>query len=226
MPELAVSGISTTGLVAYYKFDNGAITTDSSGNSKTLTNNNTVGGTASGIFGYAANYGNPNTNKYLSRADALGVDLSSTFSVNLWVNILAQPGAGNLFGLCDWRSTTGTGRYINVYYQYASPGVYAMGCNHAESYIGLGSLVFSTSDWYMVTAVCDGTKIGLYLNGQRIGENAKGTAANASNYTDIGRITAYYTPANFDDVSFWNRCLSDVEISSLYGFESNRIILV
>ena len=50
MPSaLDASGISLTNLGAYYKMETGAITTDSSDNSKTLTNNGTVTATT-GLF--------------------------------------------------------------------------------------------------------------------------------------------------------------------------------
>jgi hypothetical protein len=49
--ELSASTLfSSANLTAYYKFDNGAITTDSKG-SNTLTNNGTVGSVAGGKFG-------------------------------------------------------------------------------------------------------------------------------------------------------------------------------
>ena len=59
-----------TNLVAFYKFESGNLTIDSMNNARPLTNNGTVAESASGKFGYCADYGTANSTKYFSRASS------------------------------------------------------------------------------------------------------------------------------------------------------------
>jgi len=58
-------------LQANYRFNSGALTTDSK-NSFTLTNTNSVAEIATGKFGYGADFSSNNTNKNLARSGAMG----------------------------------------------------------------------------------------------------------------------------------------------------------
>ena len=89
---------------AVYHFD--TLTTDYSGNSNTLTNDNSVS-TASGILGTAADFGSSNTNKRLKRLDNVlpYTQWSSEWTISAWVKLYNAANAGAMF----WtRSTNGS----------------------------------------------------------------------------------------------------------------------
>jgi hypothetical protein len=84
MSQLNNTSLNGNGnLLAHYVFNGGALTTDSSGNSRTLTNNNTVGETADGKYGYAADFGATNTNKNFSRSEDIWNN--GAFSMVAWM---------------------------------------------------------------------------------------------------------------------------------------------
>lgn len=234
MPSaLDASGISLTNLVAYYKMETGAITTDSSGNSKTLTNNGTVTATT-GLFGDCIDLGTANSTKSLSRADGLAVDLSGAYSINLWAKLRALPATNTVFLLADWRSTTGTARYVSLFFQQFGgdgAGNYRIQSNHSEGYATDVVNVANTIgiiDWHMYTVTATGTVVSLYVDGQKIATGTRGSTTTAVNKTVIG---ADVTPANYasayiDDTSFWSRALTDAEIATLYDLVPSSIILV
>lgn len=58
----------TDNLIAYYKCNQDALTTDSSGNSKTLSNSG-VAEISSGKFNYGADFGSSGTSNRLYRTD-------------------------------------------------------------------------------------------------------------------------------------------------------------
>ena len=225
---LDASGVSTTNLVAYYKFESGAITTDSSGNSKTLTNNGTVASVA-GLFGNCADLGTANTTKYFSRADGLGVDMSGAFSVNLWVKIRTELSSSELYEFLRWKSTTGTARYLSLYYQSIS-GTRRLVANNSEGYahyLGINPLL-GVDNWHMVSVVASGTTHSLYLNGEKVATQTRGTTTTAESRIGIGSNTdgTNLSNAYLDDFSFWSRALTDVEIATLYDLVPSSIILV
>jgi hypothetical protein len=77
--------------------------TDFSGNSYTLTNNNSVA-FVTGKFRKCADFGNgipPNTNKWLGRSGNLGFTSSDPCSIVLWYCPTVQPAALNIWQLCD-----------------------------------------------------------------------------------------------------------------------------
>src|SRR3990167_2629412 len=83
-------------LVAYYRFNSGALTTDSKG-SNTLTNVNTVGETASCKFGYAADTGESNSNKLFTIATNLGINGNGDISISFWAKLRTEIGAGSQY---------------------------------------------------------------------------------------------------------------------------------
>src|ERR1035437_6003654 len=84
--ELFTSGLfNDASLVSYYRLES---TADAKG-SNTLTNNNTVAFNAA-KFNNGGDQGASNTNKYLSRADALGLNGSNPFSRSYWIKLQTE----------------------------------------------------------------------------------------------------------------------------------------
>lgn len=88
--------MNSTNLKAYYRFESGALTTDSSGNGYTLTNNNSVA-EGTGKFGSGADFGTSNTNKSFSRTDALGTSQNEDKSISLWIKANSELSGGDVY---------------------------------------------------------------------------------------------------------------------------------
>lgn len=99
-------------LVALYRGEN---VNDSSGNGKTLTNNNSVGFSRF-IFGNAFDLGNPNTTKYLSRADTF-INSGGDWTVGF---IHKAPDASNAY--VSFKSDIGGGGSDEYYFGIGSGG--------------------------------------------------------------------------------------------------------
>lgn len=204
--------ISDGNLLAYYRFNSGALTTDDSGNGNTLTNNNSVGETSSGKYGYAADFGNPNTTKYFSLGNGLGVDLSATASVTCWVKFAAEPAANTQKDIIDWRSSSGTaGRMILRYED--SGGTKRLYLDRAGAGITY-EVTLGTTNWHHIVVIYNSTAVKVYLDNSLVIDTTAGNAAAG----DVMRIggSAYPIPGYMDDVAFFDRVLTTDEISELY----------
>lgn len=203
-----------TNLIAYYKFDNGAITTDSVG-SFTLTNNNTVASTASGKIGYGANFGNPNTNKSLTQT---GFTFNSyPISIAGWFFPNVVNDNGNMFSLGE-----ATTNYYQVKLRNTDSHI-VFRSNNATDAADVDSGVTATvNTWYYVGLVMNSsTNIDFYVNGSAV---ATGTtvfnAATLSKFA-IGAL-ARGTPIQpysgvADEVGWWTRALTSSDFTQLYN---------
>jgi hypothetical protein len=183
-------------LVAYYRFENGALTTDSSGNSHTLTNNNSVAGNASGKFGYCADQGSTNTTKFFHIADALDVD-GGEITISLWVKNLSDIASGGPWGFANQYNTNNdvchgiryeyNGGTRRLYFDRWKCGV----ADEGPTY----NLTMGTANWYNIVYTYDGTYVRGYVNGELVagpttasGTGDKSTASRSNNFT-IGTIS-------------------------------------
>lgn len=200
-------------LLAHYVFNSGALTTDSSGNSRTLTNNNTVGEIASGKYGYAADFGNPNTNKYFSRAEDIWAGDAS--SVALWWYPLSTDKQE------IWYFDEATEKK-QLYCYYDSGILYFQQYRVGVDYDTVSaSVTVNTNRWYHVasTFAGDGGAMKLYLDGVEV---ASGTAT-AGNGTiaqndlmEIGRgPSSSEVEGYLDDVAFFSDVLTAAEVKEL-----------
>lgn len=209
--------INSVNCIAYFKFENGALTADSKG-SNTLTNNNTVATeTSAHLYGTgAADFGTANTNKSLSRATGLGVDLSGAHSVSLWVKVRTAP-SSQVFALLDWGSTTGTSRYLLVGYQES--GGKKLYIDPSGNAFNVNSIDLGTSAWqHLVATVSAGGTVTVYLNGVSVGTGSRGTST-STNSTVLGTDRAGGNPSSIfmDDVSFWDAELTAAQVSAIYN---------
>ena len=211
--------INNTNLKAYYRFESGALTTDSSGNGKTLTNNGSVSDGA-GVFGGAADFGASNTTKYLRIADALTID-GGAMTFSCWVKLNTEIGAG----LYDFMSTYNSNNKVvyNLRYNYNSGtrklsfirGKAGVGDQQVDYTVTLG-----TSNWYHLVMTYDATNIRGYVNGAFVGSaaaNGNGTYAD----TSASSVGSQYegsskSSALIDEAQFWNTALSPDQIKELY----------
>lgn len=203
-------------LKAYYRFESGALTTDSGANGYTLTNNNTVA-EGSGKYGGGADFGASNTNKSFSYANGL-VDLSnSAVSFSTWFNLTTAPGTGETQRILEWQSTVGTSRYLTLQYE-DSAGVKRIRVDASNSTITYNTIL-STGTWYHIafTISAAGT-VRVYLNGAHVATGSRSTGTTATNKIVYGNNDGGTVPVKglMDDTAIFTTELSADQIKELY----------
>lgn len=210
-PAHAQAADITTGLVAYWKFDEGSGTTaaDSSGNNNTGTLTNGPTWTAGKVNSAVSLNG---TNQYV----ALGSDLmaSGDRTACAWA-YLAAPMAN-----ISWQSIFNS-VYFTVQYFFAN-GTYSLEVtsdnNHLVSYSLPSSPVGVWNHIYVVRPGGPGLNATLYVNGVNVAADSDGDPNTAFNL-DIGGNTnnPIYFNGKIDEVRVYNRLLTDQEIKRLYN---------
>lgn len=218
---LTSAQISTIyGVQAYYRFNTGALTTDSKG-SYTLTNNNTVGEAASGKFGYSTDFGSTNTNKSLSKDSTYGItSWGASFSVSLWIKRYSELGSGEQpFFAKEIKATTGGINYISYEYNGGTRRLKFARYDETTSEAAYININLGT-DWNHVVYVYNGTNIIPYANGVAGTPVASdGTSLGTSYQNDLHIGTdggGNYWSGYIDDVSVFNRVLTAAEVLSIY----------
>ena len=213
------------GIVAGYHMDD---VNDFSGNGKTLTNNGTISFGGPGKFGNCAILGSANSTKYLSRADGMGIDLSGACGFSGWFFLQANPASSKQCRMVDWRSTTGTGRWLTLDY-YNNSGTYQLTWYPNTASPISFDYVLSLDTWHLadLDLNVDGYAY-LYIDGCCVRVDARGTHLNAVNKTVIGAETAgtagFYWFGNADEVAFFNCNRSAQRIRRWYAYSKGRLI--
>jgi hypothetical protein len=219
--ELSTTSITPT---AYYKFTSGALTTDSSGNSHTLT---AIGDPAeiAGKFGGGVDL---DGNDAYSSVDHADFQPTGNFTVGVWIKtsttgatqIIFQTYSENTYiaGIVLFIASTNklrisvgknTGTVANVDYKAFS-----------------GNTTITDGNWHFVVGVWDGSYLRLYVDGvidTPAVAWANAPAYAATNYVRVGCINATGTNANFvtgqlDDVFLLNgTALTAAQIALLYN---------
>lgn len=213
MPEIAsLSLASDADLISYYRLEN---VSDSKG-SNTLTNNNTVAfNTAK--YGLGADFGASNTNKYLSRADNLGIAGNSDLSFSFWYKGQTEIGSG-VYTFFVHTSTTTADRYIQLNYEY-NGGTLRLALDAAGTSttfnVALGTSVFNH---IVVTRNVAGNAAKVYLNNVEVISSTVGSGAGGSNAFSMGASTVGGNPTSaiFDDFAVFDRVLTPAEVSTIY----------
>lgn len=209
--------------IGYWKFNEGYSTTaynsgNTSGINGTLTNmsspaTSTSGWTNSGKFGKSLNF--DGSNDYVSIPTSVSLD----------------PGSGN-FTATIWLNTSTTGDQM-LLSRYNSTNPYAgwgVAMNYATGSCGAGKVCFwdgsswqgvthgmSTSTWYHLAVVKNGTTVTFYVNGLSIGSiTAQSSIGAATSSFLIGAdtpltSTLYYT-GNMDEVKYFNSALTPQQV--------------
>jgi len=203
-----------TNLLSYYKFDNGAVTSDSVG-SFTLTNTGTVASTASGKIGYGADFGNPNTTKWLTQT---GFTFNSyPISISGWFYPNVVNDNGNLFSLGE--SST---NYYQVKLRNTDSHIVFRSNNATDAADVDTGVVASANTWYHVVVVFNSTtNVDIYVNGTATNTSATVFVAGSLSKFAIGAL-ARGTPIQpysgiADEVGWWTRALTASDITALYN---------
>lgn len=198
-----------TNLVAYYKLDSGALTTDSHG-SNTLTNNNTVTGGTAFLGSGSASYSGASGQRLIS-GNALNLTSSSNNSMSCWVKFTANG------YVLDWVTTSGANRCITVYTDYTANKIklYTWGNDLDPSY------TVTPNSWnHVVVTRTSGGTCELFINGASRGTVALGTGGQGSgNALSIGCQwgSSSSITGSVDEVGVWDKVLTGAEITELYN---------
>lgn len=212
-------------LVSYYKFNNGALTTDEL-SFVTLTNQNTVANTASGKSGYGADFGASNTNKALYGANTYGIT-TGAWSASFWVKFQTQPTSGNSMEFFSKIYNAGSTNYnlTRLHYENQS-GTFVLNFQnyYGNNYTPSVTTTLSNGTWYHFVITYDGSTMTLYKDGSSIasGSLTAGTVAGDSNTSKIALGIAHdlsSRPASvyLDELGIWTRALGSSEVTSLYN---------
>ena len=206
----------TTGLVSYYKFDEGSGTTatDSAGsNNGTLTNGPSY--SSSNPYGIAGN-------------DSLNFDGASDY-----VSANALPPITGPFTLSTWIKRTSNAVYTRV--GVIDVGSYStndgfglwMGVNGDnvltarinDNYGMLGTITPPLNTWANVAVVYNGTTVSTYLNGALQASTAFSNNPNPTSTTALGAraddLFNWGNSSNLDDTRIYNTALTGAQVSQL-----------
>lgn len=224
MAELSKLGLILAKATAYYRMNSGALTTDSKG-SYTLTNTNTVGETANGKYGYAANWGNTQANnKRLTVGGQVGILGSGSKSMFCWAKLNTEISSNSYFFLHIILNDNGSnqGAVWQLKYSYNS-GTRRIECNIFNNGTNpsiLYNVALGTTLWHHIGWVDNAGTISMYLDGQSVGTPISRPALN-QNYGaefNIGNDNngLYGIAGMIDEVCVFNSALTAAEILTLY----------
>jgi len=217
----------TDNIVAYYAFESGALTTDSSGNGQTLTNKNSVAETASGIVGYGADNGSGSNTKgfYRTSGGLTFAQIASAWTFNFWAK-----NEDTTVDAIFFRQTATSGGQVRAFSywipQVSVPRIMCT-CYDGTGHDAVYNVTLTQGAWYMYSAVYDGTDLRLYLNGTQVGtplsftwSSASGTLSflSVGTYMDTSGDVPYASlRGTYDEMGIWSRALSSTEITDLYN---------
>jgi hypothetical protein len=203
----------TTGLVAWYKFDEGSGTTalDSSGHGYTGTLTNSPVWTAGEIGPYAVNTNTPGYGS--SEVTVSSVPLGSTWTAGWWSYFPLA--TFNSSWRTMFRSFTGSGADHQVIVD--SSGNLGMYDNDTSTnFNSSGYNINSLSGWHFVTAVYTGGVTTFYIDASSVGSVAR---TNTDNVDVIGNYQAGgQNWGIIDELRIYNRALSATDVSQLYAY--------
>ena len=216
--------INDSSLKAYYRFESGALTTDSSGEGHTLTAISVPTADASGKFGGAVAFAGDDAYSAVDHAD---FKPTGNFTVGFWIKTTSVAASGPLASfsqntnLAGWRmyvgATTGTVQFLSGRNTGAVAG---------KDY----QLITSTNgindgNWHFVVGTYDGSYLRIYIDGVSDADAVAWTYAPgyaATNYVRAGCYVTTGTNRGFftgslDDVFLINgTALSADQIESIY----------
>ncbi len=219
----------SNGLVGYWKVDesSGNIS-DSSGNSNTLTNNNTVSFTT-GKYGNGGSFASASSETFsVADGSQSGLEGMSELSISLWVNPTTFADNSHMVvkdntnGQCSFLLNYGFNGQINFF--ACSSGFYGSGIQNSAS----ANNLISTNNWSHIVVTSKGGVARLYKNGveQVSGDfprtDTSSSIFNSTSAFSLGGGTSNsvtsYMNGKLDDVRIYNRGLSPAEVTQLYNW--------
>jgi len=180
--------------------------TDSTGNSYTLTNNNTVTLNATGKLGGSADFTSSNTNKSLSVASDLGLS-TTAYTIDMWVNKYSV----TAYGQGPWTHNSNTNRRYYDYYENsggASMRFAQEGSPGKQFNLATG---WSNSTWHKITQTFDNTNMYGYLDGAY--GNQVAVSGDTGSVTNTFRLGSHQGGTAVASL-FWQGLIDEARVSS------------
>lgn len=169
--------------------------TDFSGNNFHLTNNNGVT-FPQGKFNKCADFGNPNTTKYLSYAGNLGIAGSGAMTMHGWFRLHSITGVSIFI---NHSSTLTSSKWMQI---YNSAGALNFDCGASGPSI---SGILSANIWYHIVFVRDGSgNLFGYLNGNLVGTGTAGGSSSGDHFYIGVDASTNYGEIMADEVRIYN----------------------
>lgn len=209
------------GVIAYYRMESGALTTDTKGG-VTLTNTNTVG-EAVGKFSGGADGGSSNTNKRLGTTSNFGIVKNDNRTISCWIKMNTELSGSDTYpGAVSMTHSSGQVSYVLGYYRISSVNKVffervrgGVGGESFSTNVNLG-----TSNWHHLVLTYSSPTLTGYLDGVSFGSVTCNTGDGTSGYTGgtyaLWNDSANYLSAIIDDVAIFNRALSETEVKILF----------
>jgi len=224
-------GITTLQGNVYLSYLEGNANDENNLNNGILRNSPTSVSGKNGL-GYQLN----GVNQYVEISDSNSLDLSSDFSLGLWVNFSSLPAAGQWQGIIakggagdsppdinhnfflSFDNNMGWGSGIGITWGYED----SSGNNYQTRYQFTPDL----GKWYHIAGVFNDSAntMTLYINGSQVSQTASATAVPVTNTHPVfigrninGSSSVYYLNAVVDDVFISNKSLSSGEIGEIYS---------
>ncbi|MFN5325184.1 MAG: LamG-like jellyroll fold domain-containing protein [Bacteroidota bacterium] len=221
------SYVSTNGLVGYWPFNGNANDASGNGNNGTV-NGATVttdrNGNANGAYSFDG------VDDEFSIGNSNSFDNLSQMTISIWVNFASLPnyqsalGGHNLFSKMEPVGANATGSF-SIYTEYDYDAL------RFDTRIGGGNQInlrfepfstfLTTNTWNHIVAIYDGSKNKIYWNGQLVAVSSNSVIGLIDNTTfDIYTSNDYQNIDRWngktDEISLWNRALTQQEITALY----------
>lgn len=207
-------------LKAYYRFESGALTTDSSTNARTLTAIGTPTETT-GYFGGGVELASASSQAY-SIADSSDMKPTGNFTVGAWIKTSTTGTQKGVFQ--SWHGTNLGG----ILFDIVATNFMRIGVGSNTGAGGFTDVYSSTNvcdgNWHFVVARYNGSIVQIFVDGKLENGTARATgpAYNATNYVrvgcenDTGTNQAFFN-GTLDDVFFYNGiALSNEAIKEIY----------
>src|SRR5574337_456611 len=196
--------------------------TDGSGNGYTLTSAGTPAAATghAGDTNGAVNLDASSKYLYITDASAANLDITGSVSLSAWIKLNAV--GGGLFHMIVSKFST-AGNYSYDFHVDSNGNLKARLSNDWTAITSvIATTVLSTSTWYHVAFVYDGTDMRLYLNGSLDCTPVSYSSGIYNGTADfcIGIAsdkTSHRINGIVDDVAVWNRALSSTEVTALYN---------
>lgn len=205
----------TDQLITSLRFDESSgNATDSSGNSKTFTNNNTVP-YVTGKVNNGADLESGSSHSF-SRSNGTYYDITSG-TINVWIKPEAI--ANELMILHTTTNLGAGGFYLGARLTSPTNGV-RFGFGDGTNQVVSTNNVISNGTFAMVTVTWNTSRKEIFINGSSVAANETDetmTAGTSTIYLGSNSGGADYFDGIIDELNIWSRVLSGAEITQLYN---------
>ncbi len=220
---------TSSGLIGHWTLnDTNATAIDSSASALNGTMQGGLTGASNSVpaqIGAGLNF--DGTNDYIDMGTSATLKPALPVTMAAWIKYDALNGIGFPIVRSDFQSGLYSGFWMSVNDTISAIGVHYGdngGAGPSSRRSKHGSTTLAADTWYHVAAVVRGpTDMDIYVNGVNDGGSYSGTGSPMV-YTSgpfvIGRSDAGYADGIIDDVRFYNRALTETEISTIYKSSS------